>query len=150
MWVLAVGAWEPGPDVFYRNNGNGTLTDITKEAGLDKNIGACLHAGFFDYDEDGFIDLYLFNDDRVLIYHNEKGKKFTDVSEKLGKPLQDFSWSGGCADVDNDGYMDIFAMQWSGEVHLFHNNGNGTFTDVARESGLTDWFSAANLLFGKR
>jgi hypothetical protein len=148
LGVGSWGAWEPGPDVFYRNNGDGTLTDITKEVGLNKNIGACPHAGFFDYDEDGFIDLYLFNDDRVLIYHNEKGKNFTDVSEKLGmKPLQDFSWSGGYADFDNDGNIDLYIALYNLDL-MYKGNGKGSFTNVSDKANLGQKNTGVNTVFG--
>ena len=99
---------------------------------------------FIDYDNDGWIDLFLLNGRRLedvpagatnRLYHNNRDGTFTDVTEKAG--LQCCGWAMGvCAgDYDNDGFEDLFVTYY-GQNKLFHNNGNGTFTDVTEKAGL--------------
>jgi len=85
------GWWEMGPDAFYRNNGDGTFTDITKEAGFGENKGACTNAGFLDYDNDGDLDIYVYNptwngafDNHLALYRNAGDGTFIDVAEEVG------------------------------------------------------------------
>jgi len=135
--------WEAGSNIFYRNNGDGTFTDITKEAGLAENASSCTHAGFGDYDNDGIPDFYLYNPildpaKRIILYHNDGKGKFTDVTDKVGvKPVQDFSsWGGGFVDYNNDGNLDIYFTSNAGQDSLYRNNGDETFTDVSDEASL--------------
>ncbi len=102
-------------------------------------------AAFFDYDHDGWPDLFLVNGTRLesagspgatnRLYHNNRDSTFTDVTEKAG--LKRTGWGQGVAigDYDNDGYDDLFVTYWGQNV-LYHNNGDGTFTDVTRKAGL--------------
>jgi len=144
-----------GPDAFYRNNGNGTFTDVTKEAGFEKNKGACSHAGFLDYDNDGHLDLYVYNptwngtfDNRFAFYRNTGDGKFIDVTEETGIKLGDaFSWGGGFADYDSNGYLDLYVGNWRSNL-FFKNNGDGTFTDATAESGLEETHNGVNIASG--
>ena len=102
---------------------------------------------FFDFDQDGWLDIYLSNGDRLNehwppgkaptthLYKNNRDGTFTDVTEKsgLGRP----GWQTGVCvgDYDNDGWDDLFCTFWGHNI-LFRNNGNGTFTDVTRKAGL--------------
>jgi hypothetical protein len=102
---------------------------------------------FFDYDNDGWLDIYLSNGDRLdahwpagsapttHLYKNNRDGTFTDVTEKSG--LGRTGWQTGVCvgDYDNDGWDDLFCTFWGHNI-LFHNNGNGTFTDVTRKAGL--------------
>lgn len=146
------GFWTMGPDVFYRNNGNGTFTDVTKKAGLEKNKGACPHASFLDYDNDGYLDLYLCNstevDDRILLYHNNGDGTFTDVTENAGINIDWFSWSSGFADYDNDGDLDIYITLGRKNNVFYENNGDGTFSDATDKAGLGDDSREANVASG--
>ncbi|MDR3772318.1 MAG: CRTAC1 family protein [Terracidiphilus sp.] len=103
---------------------------------------------FFDYDQDGWLDIYLSNGDRLNehwppgktptthLYKNNRDGTFTDVTEKSG--LGRSGWQTGVCvgDYDNDGWDDLFCTFWGHNI-LFRNNGNGTFTDVTRKAGLT-------------
>jgi hypothetical protein len=134
-----------------------SLTDVAAKAGLtapviyggvDANayileaIGC--GAAFFDYDNDGWLDVLLLSGSRWegppegatnRLYHNNRDGTFTDVTENAG--LKRTGWACGVtiADYNNDGFEDIFITYW-GHNALYRNNGNGTFTDVTREAGL--------------
>ena len=104
---------------------------------------------FFDYDNDGWLDIYLTNGTRLerigrrekrptsQLYKNNRDGTFTDVTEKSG--LARTGWQTGVCvgDYDNDGWDDLFCCFWGHNI-LFHNNGDGTFTDVTRKAGLYD------------
>jgi enediyne biosynthesis protein E4 len=138
------------------------FVDVAHEAGLNiPNIwGGADHKryiieakgsgiAFFDYDHDGWLDIYLTNGTRLgeewpagkaptsHLYKNNRDGTFTDVTEKSG--LGRTGWQTGVCvgDYDNDGWDDLFCCFWGHNI-LFHNNGNGTFTDVTRKSGLYD------------
>jgi enediyne biosynthesis protein E4 len=136
------------------------FVDVAQQAGLDiPNVwGGIDHKrviietkgsglAFFDYDNDGWLDIYLSNGDRLdtkwpagkapttHLYKNNRDGTFTDVTEKSG--LGRTGWQTGVCvgDYDNDGWDDLFCTFWGHNI-LFHNNGNGTFTDVTRKAGL--------------
>jgi enediyne biosynthesis protein E4 len=101
-------------------------------------------AAFLDYDNDGWLDIFLLSGTRWegappnttnRLYHNNRDGTFSDVTEKAG--LTRTGWACGVtvADYNNDGFEDIFVTYWGRNV-LYRNNGNGTFTDVTREAGL--------------
>ncbi|MGA2596004.1 MAG: CRTAC1 family protein [Bryobacteraceae bacterium] len=105
-------------------------------------------AAFFDYDNDGWLDIFLVNGTRFeanyakgdeptnRLYKNNRDGTFTDVTAKAG--LQRTGWGQGVCvgDYDNDGHEDLFISYW-GDCALYHNNGNGAFTDVAEKAGVT-------------
>jgi tetratricopeptide (TPR) repeat protein len=129
-----------GGTSLYRNNGDGTFTDVSVESGVDRAVnGFSIIAG--DYDNDGFTDLYVtrlgwYAGDGTLFHNNGDGT-FTDVTAKAGVggilPAIGSSWG----DYNNDGYPDLF-VSGMGHAQLLRNNGNGTFTDVSAQAGLTD------------
>jgi hypothetical protein len=101
---------------------------------------------FFDYDNDGWLDLFFVNGSRLegfpkgqepsnRLYKNNRDGTFTDVTEKAG--LVHSGWGQGCCigDYDNDGLDDLFVTYWGKNV-LYHNNGDGTFTDVSEKVGV--------------
>ena len=134
-------------DVFYRNNGDGTFTDITAEAGLGKSKGDSRYAGFLDYDNDGYLDLFVSNPiweanfanfkGQVLLYHNKGDGTFAEVSEDAEvENLDGFSYAGGFADYNNDGFLDMYlTVAWWYNV-LYQNKGDGTFDNVAKKAGV--------------
>jgi enediyne biosynthesis protein E4 len=148
---------------LYRQNKDGSFTDVTREAGLadagDGNYGMGVAVG--DYDNDGFPDLYVTSYGKNILYHNNGDGTFTDVTAKAGVAGGGWSVSAGFFDYDNDGKLDLFVtryMDWDtkhskncgGNYHtycppeefpsttsiLYHNNGDGTFTDVSQRSGI--------------
>lgn len=148
---------------LYRQNKDGSFTDVTEQAGLSKagdgNYGMGVAVG--DYDNDGYPDLYVTSYGKNILYHNNGDGTFTDVTAKAGVAGGGWSVSAGFFDYDNDGKLDLFVtryMEWDtkhskncgGNYHtycppeefpattniLYHNNGDGTFTDVSQRSGI--------------
>ncbi|HVY94059.1 MAG TPA: FG-GAP-like repeat-containing protein [Bryobacteraceae bacterium] len=134
-----------GDGVLFRNNGDGTFTDVTVEAGLGNVWGPAFTASWVDYDNDGFLDLFVANNLGGLferktpnrLFHNNGDGTFTEVTEKAGLHTIWPTIGGAWGDYDNDGYMDLFLSNGLGRSQLFHNNGDGTFTDVSDTAGVT-------------
>ncbi len=148
-WV----GWRMEGDVFFRNNDDGTFTDVTEEAGLDENTGDNDHAGFLDYDNDGDLDLYVYNstdiDDRIALYQNNGDGTFDDVTQEAGTSLEPgLYWSATFSDYNNDGHLDIYVTRmWNPNV-FFESNGDGTFTDQTDKAGIGDSSSCVNVASG--
>src|ERR1043166_6018786 len=121
-----------GNNFLYHNNGNGTFTKIVSGS-IVTDVGDSVAAAWGDYDNDGFVDLYVSNRSSLtnFLYHNNGNGTFTRVfSSAL---VADAVTSDGCAwgDYDNDGYLDLFVATQTGLSNLlFHNNGDGTFTKI--------------------
>jgi len=151
----------PPINALYRNNGDGTFTDVTDHAGVGHpGYGTGVTAA--DYNNDGFVDLYVTNFGANVLYRNNGDGTFADVTDQAG--VGDPRWSAGAAfaDYDNDGFLDLYVTNYCDfrfdehrtcheqgvEVYcgpeefsgvpdtLYHNNGDGTFTDVTREAGV--------------
>ena len=154
-------------NVLYRNNGDGTFTNTAESAGV-ANTGNSLGTAWGDYDKDGYIDLHVVNFGQSnVLYRNNGDGTFTDVTPTTGMniPVTD-AFVTFFLDVDNDADLDIFisnsgsfqafiAGQITGTAPhdadrqvLYRNNGDGTFTDVTRESGLYHAFGAMGANFG--
>ncbi len=161
---------------LFKNNRDGTFTDVTEKAGLVHHgwgQGVCVG----DYDNDGFDDLFVTYFGKNVLYHNNGNGTFTDVTDKAGVGGNGKRWNSGCAfvDYDRDGKLDLFVANYidldlatapvpesgpclykgvmvacgppglkGGKNILFHNNGDGTFTDISEASGIT----SANGTFG--
>jgi tetratricopeptide (TPR) repeat protein len=132
---------------LYRNNGDGTFTDVSVESGLYRSTnGFGVSAG--DYNNDGFVDLCVcrmgFYGGECELWRNNGDGTFTNVSQTSGVSSWAPSFSVSWADYDCDGLLDLFVATNIGGLfdrktpnRLFHNNGDGTFTDVARDVGIT-------------
>lgn len=165
---------------LFRNNGDGTFTDVTKEAGLD-GIGYSMGVAAGDYDNDGFVDLYVTGFNRNQLFHNNGDGTFTDVTEKAGVtgiiPKYGKAWSvaAGWFDYNNDGRLDLFVVNYLNYNMktatlcgyqglpaycapldfigmpniLYRNNGDGTFTDVSEQSHISKYVGKGmSLAFG--
>lgn len=129
------------PMHFFHNNGDGTFTDRTKEAGLTDQIGA-LNMIQADYNNDGCLDILVlrggweYPQRRSLLRNNCNGT-FTDVTDEAGLgEIVTGANSAKWADIDNDGYLDLFIANENLPSMLFHNKGDGTFEDISRSSGI--------------
>jgi enediyne biosynthesis protein E4 len=154
------------PSSLYRNRGDGTFEDITEEAGLAHIAGYPQGALFFDFDNDGWQDLYVASYGGGQLFRNEEGT-FVDVTDSAGLSLEGlcgvhpcFSSAAATADYNRNGHLDLFIVNnvdW--DIHdpahygerrlfpaffeaqrsiLFKNNGDGTFSNVTAESGVTN------------
>src|SRR5271165_3479895 len=149
---------------LYRNNHNGTFTDITANSGLDVEMYG-IGVAIGDYDNDGRDDIYITALDGDRLFHNEGGGKFRDVTKAAGIQNANFGASAAWLDYDRDGKLDLFVadyIQWTAKndlfcsldgaaksyctpesykgtrSRLFHNLGGGRFEDVATQAGVGD------------
>ena len=174
IFLLSGTRWEDAPsgatNRLYRNNRDGTFTDVTEKAGLTRTGWACgVTVG--DYNNDGFEDLFVTYWGRNVLYRNNGDGTFTDVTKAAGLEGDEVRWSTGCTfvDYDRDGKLDLFVSRYMRfdpkkipaagrapecnfkgvlvncgprglptDTHsLYHNNGDGTFTDVSAHAGIT-------------
>jgi len=127
---VANDALAPDRSVLYHNEGNGTFKDVTKQAGVER-IGQGLMSSIGDYDDDGYMDLFLGNLNQLgVLYHNKRDGTFTDVTKDLGVVLQP-NEKMVFGDYDNDDNLDIRTF-----TRLYRNEGRGKFADVTNGSGL--------------
>ena len=122
---------------FYRNN-QGQFEDLTLTSGLDNGNKPSFCAAFFDYDLDGWPDLYIAQDKYWCpnsMYRNEGNLTFTDQSASTGADIAIDAMNTGIGDYDNDGDFDIYVTNTPGGNALLRNNGDGSFTDVAASTG---------------
>jgi hypothetical protein len=157
----------PPHAALFHNNHDGTFTDVALKAGVANDrwgFGAVVG----DYDNDGWPDIYVSNYGGNRLYHNNHDGTFTDVADKAGVTLGNWSTGATWGDYDGDGLLDLFVPGYvhfqpsdrarltglclfrgvkvmcgprglKGEAdHLFHNNGDGTFTDVSKQAGVAD------------
>lgn len=148
----------PPHNHLYRNNGNGTFTDVTQQAGLSPDLYSVAVTAA-DYDNDGYEDLLVTGYGRVILYHNNGDGTFTDVTARAGIKVDGWAISSTWLDYDRDGCVDLFVgryvkfdpkyrnyyaadnypgpLDYEGETNqLFHSNCDGTFTDVTDKSGI--------------
>jgi hypothetical protein len=162
---LAHGKPSPG-NVLYHNLGNGKFEDVTKRAGVAGNGMFATGATVGDYDNDGFLDLFVTGYNSRQLFHNNGDGTFTDVTAKAGVAGSGWSSSAAWVDYDRDGYLDLFVVryleydiktapycgykqegyrmycdpqQFDGTPdQLFHNNHDGTFSDVSVKAGIAN------------
>jgi hypothetical protein len=157
-YPLKVKPATPPHNHLYRNDGNGHFTDVTEKSGLDPDMyGMAVTAA--DYDNDGFVDLLVTGYGKTILYHNDGNSHFTDVTKKAGINVDGWAISSTWLDYDKDGCVDLFIgryvkfdpkyrayyaadnypgpLDYEGETNkLYHNNCDGTFTDVTEKSGI--------------
>ncbi|MCH7681375.1 CRTAC1 family protein [candidate division KSB1 bacterium] len=122
---------------LLRQNTDGTFTDVTKESGLGSTAFPCISAGWADYNGDGNIDLYIANERFPgQLFRNNGDGTFEDVARSAGVDNQLNGKGVTWGDYDNDGDPDLYISNLGGLNRLYRNNGDGTFTDVARETGV--------------
>ncbi|MBN2611125.1 MAG: VCBS repeat-containing protein [Bacteroidales bacterium] len=135
---------------LYCNNQNKTFLDIADRAGVRGSNETGTNVAWADFDNDGFLDLYVaVRDAPNLLYHNNGNGTFTDIASKAG--ADDSGWSNGVAwaDFDNDGDLDLYVGNGKGRVNrLFRNNGNMTFNDIGPAAGVADTSWAAGVAWG--
>jgi hypothetical protein len=167
------GKEEPPHAALFRNNHDGTFTDVAAQAGVTNDRWG-YGVSVADYDNDGWPDIYVGNYGKNRLYHNNHDGTFTDVAEKAGVALGNWSPGSAWGDYDGDGLLDLYVTGYvhfdrdnlplsgskavgyancmyrgaavncgprglKGEPdHLFHNNGDGTFTDVTVKAGVED------------
>lgn len=129
------GGWDfPMRNSLLKNNSDGTFTDVTAASGIDSGPFRTHSAVWADFNNDGFVDLYIGHEyDASQLFRNKGDGTFEDVSRAAGVDKVAFTKGATWGDYDNDGYPDLYVSNYAGENFLFHNNRNGTFTDVARQ-----------------
>ena len=136
------GAWLEGagrhPKSLLRNDGNGRFRDVTFEAGLAAADFPSQAGAWADFDNDGDLDLYIANEKfPSQLFRNEGNGRFTEIARLAGVTNDRFAKGAAWGDYDNDRYPDLYVSNVEGENRLYHNNRDGTFTDVAPELGVT-------------
>jgi hypothetical protein len=120
-----------GPSLLYSNNGNGTYSQVLAGP-IATDSGSCFGATWGDYDNDGFLDLFVGvnNSGNDWLYHNNGHGGFTKVTTGAIVSSGGNANNCGWADYDNDGFLDLFVANSDQNDFLYHNNGNGTFTRI--------------------
>ncbi|MCG9128106.1 CRTAC1 family protein [Candidatus Poribacteria bacterium] len=158
---------------LYRNNGNGTFSDVTLKSGMDKNLGFGMGCISADYDNDGDQDIYLTNFGMNQLYRNNSNGTFTDVTKQAGVANAHWSVSASFGDYNLDGLLDLYVTNYldynTQTAHpctleaehiycgpheypgapdtLYKNNGDGTFTDVTARAGVKNNGKGLGVLF---
>jgi enediyne biosynthesis protein E4 len=150
---------EPPHNHLFRNNGDGTFTDVTEKAGVAPDMYSIAVAAA-DFDNDGFVDLLVTGYGRAILYRNNGNGTFTDVTAKAGIKVDRWSISSTWLDYDRDGCLDLFVgryvkfdptyhnyyaadnypgpLDYGGDTNvLYHSNCDGTFTDVSDKAGIS-------------
>jgi enediyne biosynthesis protein E4 len=134
----------PAKNILYHNRGDGTFEDVTTKAHIDQTNGHyALSVSTFDYDNDGWPDIYVACDSTAsILYHNNHDGTFTDVAVVAGAAFNEdgraqAGMGSTIADYNGDGWLDIFKTNFSDDTStLYRNNGDGTFSDVTTAAGL--------------
>jgi tetratricopeptide (TPR) repeat protein len=132
------GGWEIAQrKSLLRNNCDGTFTDVTRQAGLAAPATSSQTAVWADINNDGLLDLFVGNESgpNQLFLNNGDGT-FKEIAAAAGVDKSAFTKAVVAADYDNDGYMDFYVANYRGYNSLFHNNHDGTFTDIAKQAGV--------------
>ena len=132
-----------GRNVLYHNNGDGTFSDVSAKSGIGSVEGKGLGAVSYDFDNDGWPDIYVANDSTPsLLFHNNHDGTFTEIGQSAGVAYNDDGFEQGgmglaVADYDANGWFDIFKTNFTDDTpNLYHNNKDGTFKDLSLSAGL--------------
>jgi enediyne biosynthesis protein E4 len=155
----------PPQPALYRNNGDGTFTDVTAKSGIHTDGGFFFGVAVADFDNDGYPDIYMTGYRHSVLYHNNRDGTFTDITAAAGVGDEgDWATAAGWFDYDRDGNLDLLVTNYvqydvdhpvscggnkpdyraychpdsfsGSSPRLYRNNGNGTFTDVTKSAGL--------------
>lgn len=132
------GGWEFAMrNSLLKNNGDGTFSDVTEASGLLSGAHRTHSVAWADFDNDGWLDVYVGHEETPSqLFRNNGNGTFTDVSVKAGVNRKAFTKGVTWGDYDNDGFADLYVSNYGSENFLYHNNGDGTFTDVAKNLGV--------------
>lgn len=146
-WLLSRGQMRMS---LLHNNGDGTFSDVTREAGLAIPAYPSQSAAWGDYDNDGDLDLFSCSESMPetpevgaaiifpsRLFRNDGDGTFTDVADAAGVTNLRYCKGSAWGDYDNDGDPDLYVSNYAGENRLYRNDGDGTFSDIAHELGLT-------------
>jgi len=127
------GGWEVAMrNSLLRNNPDGTFTDVTRDAGLSDGKSSTHSVAWADFDNDGWLDVFVGHElSPSQLFRNRGDGTFEDVSAHAGVGATAFTKGAVFGDYDNDGYADLYVSNMFGDNFLYHNNRDGTFTDVA-------------------
>lgn len=132
------------PNQLFLNNGNGTFTDISAEAGIREQVGKGMGVAIADYDNDGLPDIFVANDKLFnFLFHNKGNHRFEEVAFEVGVALPEHGnlisgMGADFRDLNNDGYPDISVAALDKETFpLYENTGKGGFREITARSGLT-------------
>ncbi|MFN3150306.1 CRTAC1 family protein [Bremerella sp.] len=136
--------YKPVPDTLYRNNGDGTFTDVSDESGVGKLAGPSMGILSTDYDEDGDLDVFVCNDNETnYLWQNDGQGVFKEMALLVGVANDFYGKSNAsmgvdAGDYDNDGHIDLFITDWQSEMPvLYRNLGGGLFEDATNAARLT-------------
>lgn len=136
-------SFAPLPNSLYRNNGDGTFTDVSEETGISAVLGKGMGVAFADYDGDGFPDVFVANDNSPnLLFHNLAGKRFEEIGLQAGVAYTEegnvvASMGADFRDINNDGLPDIWHTAIENETFpLYINQGRGQFVSAGQQSGM--------------
>jgi hypothetical protein len=136
-------AYKGSANILYHNNGDGTFTDVTRESKIYQPNGKNLAVEAGDYDNDGWVDLFVANDGlAAYLFHNEHNGRFTErgIESGMGLTAVGKEMAAMCislGDYDNDGWLDLYISDFQGQSdHLWHNEGKGFFEEVSGKTGI--------------
>jgi len=136
--LILRGGWEFAQrKSLLRNNCDGTFTDVTEASGLGITITSSQSAVWADIDNDGYLDLFIANENTpAQLFHNKGDGTFEEIGAAAGIDKTGFSKGVTAADYDGDGFMDFYVTNQNGINFLYRNNGNKTFTEVGKQAGV--------------
>ncbi len=144
VFITAPGHYNPVPDTLYRNNGDGTFTDVSEAAGIAVHVGPGMGIVCGDFDDDGDADVFVCHDAKAnFLFQNDGQGHFEEVGLVAGVAYdfdgtQSTSMGVDCGDVDNDGDLDLFMTDYQQELPILYRNlGGGTFEDATSWARIT-------------